>query len=137
MQPAFSTQECKDDFLSTLKNVKGILSRKKKRQLDNVELLQALFDLVKIEADCEMNHSNADTACEESSQRHVIQPMLENSGKQIITPSLLYDHIISLFVGVYCSNDDTESDTMFVAELKTLRDLSTRLTDICKCGSIC
>ena len=51
MNLSFSTDEAKEDFITSLEKVKKILSRRSLRQLDNLELLQKLFDMVSEDED--------------------------------------------------------------------------------------
>ena len=44
MNLSFSSEEAKENFLTSLEKIKKIFSRRSLRQLDNLELLQSLFD---------------------------------------------------------------------------------------------
>ena len=46
MNLSFSSEEAKENFLTSLEKIKKILSRRSLRQLDNLKLLQSLFDMV-------------------------------------------------------------------------------------------
>ena len=85
MNLSFSTDEAKEDFITSLEKVKKILSRRSLRQLDNLELLQKLFDMVSEDED------SVDSERENDGHRQPIRPMLENSGMECI---LLYVCVI-------------------------------------------
>ena len=83
MNLSFSSEEAKENFLTSLEKVKKILSRRSLRQLDNLELLQSLFDMVDTEDlddDNTVGNDSSSTTTTTPCQRQPIRPMLENSG---------------------------------------------------------
>ena len=81
MNLSFSSEEAKENFLTSLEKVKRILSRRSLRQLDNLELLQSLFDMVNTDLDDDSTvGNNSSSTTTTPCQRQPIRPMLENSG---------------------------------------------------------
>ena len=82
MNLSFSSEEAKENFLTSLEKVKKILSRRSLRQLDNLEVLQSLFDMVDTEDLDDDNTVGNDSSSTTTTpcQRQPIRPMLENSG---------------------------------------------------------
>ena len=85
MNLSFSSEEAKENFLTSLEKIKKILSRGSLSQLDNLELLQSLFDMVDTEdldddSTVVNDSSSTTTTTTTTCQRQLIRPMLENSG---------------------------------------------------------
>ena len=78
MNLSFSSEEAKENFLTSLEKVKRILSR---RSLRHFELLQSLFDMVDTDLDDDSTvGNNSSSTTTTPCQRQPIRPMLENSG---------------------------------------------------------
>ena len=81
MNLSFSTDEAKEDLITSLGKVKKILSRRSLRQLDNLELLHMVSE----------DEDSVNSERENDGHRQSIRPMLENSGMECI---LLYVCVI-------------------------------------------
>ena len=82
MNLSFSSEEAKENFLTSLEKIKKILSCRSLRQLDNLELLQSLFDNMvdnDLDNDSTVGNDSSSTTTTPC-QRQPIRPMLENSG---------------------------------------------------------
>ena len=96
MNLSFSSEE---NFLTSLEKVKRILSRRSLRQLDNLELLQSLFDMVDTDLDDDSTvGNNSSSTTTTPCQRQPIRPMLENSCRYVYFLICLIKYIIIIYL---------------------------------------
>ena len=111
MNLSFSSAEAKENFLTSLEKVKRILSRRSLRQLDNLELLQSLFDMVD-------NDLDDDSTVGNDSSSTTTTPCQRQTKLKYVYFLICLIKCIIIIIGIY--THASEDDSMFICEMKTL-----------------